>query len=240
MTASLTASLFIGFFSSFFILETSAQDFPLVGQTFVFLNGENEQTHIVHSICDFAPASVIVAHFNQDGTVDMQYANLSGRFIRSTANALDTIKSELEKNSLYGSKLFLATRRALPDTAYSCDAELFRLEKTLRYTHYVLNDADITPSANVPEGHWFGEPPECYAARPATQEDKEDKNLCQGGFCSDPYEDPTTPYHEVCDDAYTECRSIVDAAAMTIRPSTRYYWNLHLFPKMVFHAPPSR
>src|SRR5690242_15942610 len=102
-------------------LMAVAQEFPLRGQTWVFVNGPDEDTHIVKSIAAFEPSSVIVARFNQDGTGDIRFSNLSGRFLRSTTEALDAIDGDLRQNTLYGSRLFQVSRRQIPDTAYSCD-----------------------------------------------------------------------------------------------------------------------
>src|SRR5512135_3142984 len=79
-----------------------AQDFPLLGQTWVFLNGPTEDTHIVRSLANFAPSSVIVAEFNSDGTANMRYSNFSGRFMKSTTEALDSIETDLRSHVLRG------------------------------------------------------------------------------------------------------------------------------------------
>ncbi len=219
----------------FFPTVTVAQDLPMVGQTWVFVNGPTEESHIVRSISDFGATSVIVAKFNQDGTADMRYANLAGRFCLSTTEALDTIGIELRKNVVLGSSLFSASKQLFPDTAYSCDAELARLSGTLRYNRYAINGSAVLPTRTPSAYQWFFDPPECYASRPARLEDKEEKDLCENHWCVDPNPPPNEPYPESCNDTYTECHNVVDESAMQFKPSTKSFWNLHLFPKIVVH-----
>ena len=212
-----------------------AQDFPLQGQTWVFLNGPNEDTHIVRSLADFAPSSVIVAEFNSDGTANMRYSNFSGRFLKSTTEALDSIETDLRSHVLRGVRLFEASRQPVPDTAYSCDEKLADLAGTLRYSRYVMNEEVVTPTQDNRNWKWFYEVPSCYASRPARAQDKTEKNLCQNGWCVDPTTDEKSEIQETCDEAFTECRQDVEESSMRLRPSTRFFWNLHIYPKIVLH-----
>ncbi len=227
--------VFLFIFWSSFTPQIFSQDFPLKGQTWVFVNGPNEETHIVKSVSDFAPSSVIVAKFNEDATADIHYANLSGRFCRSTAEAIDTIISELRKNVLLHSKLFQASKRNFPDTAYSCDAELVRLAGMLRYNRYVVNGNEVKPNSNPSSWQWLFDPPECYATRPAREQDKQEKDLCENHWCVDPTPDPTIPFQETCNDTYTECHQVIEESALKTRASMRTFWNLHLFPNIILH-----
>ncbi len=211
------------------------QDFPMRGQTWVFVNGPTEETHIVRSISDFGPTSVIVARFNQDGTADLRYANLAGRFCLSTTEAIDTINIELRKNVLHASHMFGVSSQLFPDTAFSCDAELARLSGTLRYSRYSINGANVLPTRDAASYQWLFDPPECYASRPARAQDKEDKDLCESHWCVDPNPPPDDPFPETCNDTYTECHFVVEESALQTRPSTVSFWNLHLFPKIVVH-----
>ena len=216
-------------------MPINAGNFPMVGQTWVFVNGPNEDTHIVRSLSEFAPSSAIMARFNGDGTFDMRYSNLSGRFQKSTTEALDSIEIDFRRNVIQNSNAFQATYQPIPDTAFSCDEELAKLSGTLRYSHYLMNGEETTPSLDSRNWHWFYEVPDCYACRPARQQDRQEKNLCQNHWCSDPTDEETSTVQEVCDDAYTECRQIIEEPSMKSRPSTRFFWNLHLFPKIILH-----
>ena len=205
------------------------------GQTWVFLNGPNEDTHIVKSISDFSPSSVIVASFNLDGTVDLRYSNLSGRYIKSTTEALDSIGIDLRTNVIRNSARFQASRQPVPDTAYSCDEELARLSGTLRYNAYFINGQAVTPTKDTRAWQWFFEAPDCHASRPARAQDRKEKDLCQNHWCSSPLDGEDTELKEACDEGFTECRVIIEEESMRTRPSNRMFWNLHIFPKIIFH-----
>jgi hypothetical protein len=213
----------------------AAQELPLRGQTWVFVNGPNEDTHIVNSVAGFEPSSVIVARFNDNGTADIRYSNLSGRFLRSTTEALETIDGDLRRNVLPGSRLFQASRQGVPDTAYSCDEELARLSGSLRYSQYFTNGEAVTPVRESRSWRWYFDPPECHASRPATAQDRQEKDLCQDHWCSDPVDDPAEAFREVCKDDYTECRYVIDESTHRTRGSTRSFWNLHIYPRIVYH-----
>ena len=232
--STLFASAFVGLVVACTGL-IQAQDFPLRGQTWVFLNGPNEDTHIVRSIGGFAPSSVIVAEFNPDGTANFRYSNLSGRFIKSTTEALDSIGIDLRRNVLRGTKLLQVSRQPVPDTAYSCDEKLAELATQLRYSRFLINGEAVAPTRDSRAWKWFYETPDCYASRPARAQDKAEKNLCQNGWCIDPTAEESDPVQEACDEAYTECRQGVEESEMRSKPSTRYFWNVHLFPKIIMH-----
>lgn len=212
-----------------------AQVFPLIGQTWVFVNGPTEDTHIAQSISGFAASSVIVAQFNSNGTAEIRYVNLKGRFLRSTSEALEAVEQGLRSNVLRQSKLLQYSLRAIPDTSYSCDAELAWLSTTLRYNAYFINGVSVTPKRDAREWQWYFEPPECYASRPAIPQDKQDMDLCQNHWCTDPIEDKENPAQEACKDDFTECRYVIEEETHKTKPSPRFFWNLHLFPKIVFH-----
>jgi hypothetical protein len=211
------------------------RDFPLVGQTWVFVNGPTEDTHIVESIAAFAASTVIVAHFNGNGTADLRYANLQGRFFRSTREALAAVEQDLRFHVLRQSRLFEASRRPFPDTLFSCDAELARLSTMLRYNGFYINGERVNPRRPASEEQWFHDPPECHATRPSTLQDREEMALCQSGWCVSPIEDPARPSNEACKEDFSECRYAVEESAHKVKSSTRYFWNLHLFPRIVFH-----
>ena len=170
-----------------------AQVLPLVGQTWVFVNGPTEDTHIAQSISDFAASSVIVAQFNTNGTADIRYANLQGRFFRSTTEALMAVDQALRFNVLRQSRLFKVSRQPFPDSAFSCDAELERLSTLLRYNGFFINGEPVNPRRGTSEQQWLYDPPECYASRPATPQDRQEMELCQNGWCTHPIEDPANP-----------------------------------------------
>lgn len=212
-----------------------ADDFPMRGQTWVFLNGPNEETHIVQSISEFAPSSVVMASFNPDGTADLRYSNLSGRFMRSTAEALDSIINDLKVNVLRNSDLFSASLQSVPDTAYSCDEELARLAGTGRYNGYFINGQSITPSRDSRAWQWFYQSPECYATRPARAQDRQEKDLCQNHWCTSPLDGEDAEYKEACDESFSECRVVIEEESMRPRPSSRMFWNLHIYPLIVLN-----
>jgi hypothetical protein len=211
------------------------REFPLIDQTWVFVNGPTEDTHIVESISSFSASTVIVARFNGDGTADLRYANLQGRYFRSTTEALAAVEQGLRLNVLRQSKLFEASRQPFPDTAYSCDAELARLSSLLRYNGYFINGESVNPRRPASEWQWFYDPPECHATRPATLQDREGMELCQNGWCTHPIEDPAQPAQEACKEDFTECRYAIEEGTHKVKGSTRFFWNLHLFPKIIFH-----
>lgn len=213
----------------------AADEFPMRGQTWVFLNGPNEDTHIVQSVGEFAPSSVIVATFNQDGTVDTRYSNLSGRFLKSTAEALDTVAADLKRNEVLHSSAFTASRQNVPDTAYSCDEELTRLAGTARYSGYYIKGQSVQPSRDSRNWQWFFEAPECYATRPARAQDRQEKNRCVNHWCSSPLDGEDAEFKEGCDEAFIECRAIVEEESMRSRPSSRMFWNLHIYPLIILH-----
>lgn len=211
------------------------RDFPFVGQTWVFVNGPTEDTHIVESISGFAASSVIVAHFYGNGTADLRYANLQGRYFRSTTEALAAVEQGLRLNVLRQSRLFEVSRRPFPDTLFSCDTELARLSTLLRYNGYFINGEKVNPRRPASEWQWFHDPPECFASRPSTLVDREDMELCQNGWCTHPIDDPAQPSQEACKEDFSECRYAIEEGTHQRKGSTRFFWNLHIFPKIVFH-----
>lgn len=215
--------------------SAKAQVFPLMGQTWAFVNGPTEDTHIAQSISEFAASTVIVAQFNGNGTADIRYANLQGRFFRSTTEALEAVEIGLRSNVLRQSSRFTASRQPFPDTAFSCDSELARLSTSLRYNAYFINGESVTPKRDAREWQWFYDPPECYASRQATPQDRQEMELCQSHWCTHPIEDPANPAQEACKDDFTECRYVIEETTHKIKASTGYFWNLHLFPKVVLH-----
>src|SRR4051812_30870869 len=188
-------------------------EFPLTGQTWVFVNGATEESHVVRSISDFSPSKVIVASFLSTNKALVRFANLSGVYCRSTAEALDSINEQLFKNPAI-TVAPSSTLRAFPDTAYSCDEEILKLSHGSHFTKFVINNLEVSPTATVTDWHWSFNEPVCYASRPAIAQDKEDKDLCQDGWCSDPTPSPTDPYQEACNDTYTECRHYVDESLL--------------------------
>ena len=169
-----------------------------------------------------------------DNTVDVQYANLSGVFCRSTSEAVDSIGVQLKANFLPG-QYFNSTLRTFPDTAYSCDEALKKLTNDGHFSRYFINDVEVTPSSSESDWHWSFSEPTCYASRAAIAQDRVDKELCQDGWCSDPTPDPKSPYQEACDESYTECRHYVDESQLKSKPSTTQFWNLHVPAKIVLH-----
>lgn len=212
-----------------------SQTFPMTGQTWLFLNGPNEDTHIVRSVSDFAPSSAIMVRFNEDGTADMRFSNLSGRFMRSTTEAIDTLTLDLHRNVLRNVDVFQVSEQPFPDTSYSCDEALYKLSTTLRYSHYEINGQTTTPTSDSREWKWFFEPPECHVSRAANAEDRRDKDLCQSGWCSNPTDDPNAKFQEACNESFTECRQSIEEGDLKVRPSSRKFWNLHIYPKIVLH-----
>ncbi len=212
-----------------------ADEFPMRGQTWVFLNGPNEETNVVQSVSEFSPSSVIMASFNPDGTVDLRYSNLNGRFLKSTTEAIDSITIDLRRNFIRNSALFTASQQTIPDTAYSCDEELARLAGTGRYSGFFINGQSINPTKDSRTWQWFYQAPECYAARPARAQDKQDKDLCQDHWCTSPIDGEDAEYKEACDESFLECRVVVEEESMRPRPSSRMFWNLHIYPLIVFH-----
>ena len=99
----------------------------------------------------------------------------------------------------------------------------------------MVNGKEISPTATETEWTWDLSLPTCYASHPASEVDKEEKDLCEGGWCSDPTPDPKDPYPEACDDAYTECRHYVDESLIKTKASEIQFWNLHIPAKIVMH-----
>jgi hypothetical protein len=200
----------------------------------VFINGPSEETHIVKSVSDFNPSKVLVTTFKPDGKADVRYANLSGVFCRSTAEALDSIYKQLLTNFAPKS-LVSSTLRTFPDTAYSCDEALKKLSNGGHFTQFFINDVAVSPTLSETDWHWTYSEPTCYASRAGTAQDQQDKDLCQDGWCSDPTPDPKSPYQEACNEDYTECRHYVDESQLKAKPSTTHFWNLHIPAKIVLH-----
>ena len=217
------------------VAPSHADDFPMLGQTWVFINGPSEDTHIVQSVSEFAPSSVIIASFNPNGTADFRYSNLSGRFLKSTTEAIDSITIDLRRNVLRNSSLFSASKQNIPDTAFSCDEELARLAETGRYSGFFINGQPTSPSHDTRTWHWTYQPPDCYASRPARAQDRQEKDLCQAQWCTSPLDGEEAVYKEACDEAFIECRVVIEEESMRPRPSTRMFWNLHLHPSIVLH-----
>jgi hypothetical protein len=224
-------TLAILFTSSYLFGQTNL---PLAGQYWVFTNGANEESHIVKSLADFSPSKVIVAWFRSPTIATVRYANMAGVFCRSTAEALDSISAQLKNNPELQVQVN-ASLRTFPDTAYSCDDALKKLSNGGRFSRFVINDAEVSPSSSETDWHWSFAEPTCYASRAATSQDQHDKDLCQDGWCSDPTPDPKSPYQEACDEAYTECRHYVDESQLKSKPSTTQFWNLHIPARIVLH-----
>lgn len=200
----------------------------------MFVNGPKEETHIVKSISDFSVSKVIVAQFLASNRLQIRFANLDGMLLRSTAEALDAITTQLALNFIPDAQ-YNVHLAVFPDTTYSCNEELLRLSRTTHFSSYFINDQAVSPSSQSTDWIWTFSEPTCYAARAAQAQDRLNKDLCQDGWCSDPTPAPEDPYREACNETYTECRHYVDESAMTSRPSTAQFWNLHIPAKIVFH-----
>lgn len=94
----------------------------------------------------------------------------------------------------------------------------------------MVNDQAVTPSASPTA--WHATPPSCYASRQRIATDDIDEMACEAGWCATLME---KPYHEVCSPTLPECRAYIEEEAMQTRVENRFYWNLHVFPSIVFH-----
>jgi hypothetical protein len=207
--------------------------FPLIGQTWVLINGPTERTHIVKSITNFAPSKVLVVNFISQSaseiTIDVRWASLEGIPLRSTSEAIDSAYSQLKKNFSVSKNLAYAYYNPFPDTSYSCEPQLRKLFGA-GFRHYVVNDQDIDPRAAPTL--WYPTPPSCYASRSKSAGDVVDNMACEGEWCATL---EAQQHHEVCHPTRNECRSYIDEDAMTTHVENQFYWNLHIFPKIVYH-----
>lgn len=224
--------------TSMFGSSFAQNNFPLARQTWVFTNGPTEKTHIVKSISNFAASKVFVCQFSDYDSRDnlivgsCRFASLEGLFLRSTAEALDSVYAQLRRNYIANQEIGRAYYNAFPDTVYNCDAQLrdIAARSNGRFTRFSLNGANVYPSSL--QGEWLPDPPICYAARARTSNDDLDEMACENGWCASMYQ---TGFHEVCSTTEAECRSYIDEGNMSARPSSRFYWNLHIFPRVVLN-----
>lgn len=218
-----------------FGISFAQNNFPLLRQTWVFTNGPTEKTHIVKSITNFAPSKVFVCHFSSQNrdilTGSCRFASLEGLYLRSTAEALDSVYAQLRRNFLTG-EIARAYYNAFPDTFYSCASQLRNLASrgVGRFRSFSINGQSVEPSAITDE--WFSEPPTCYASRQRMAGDDIDEMACENGWCASMFH---TGFNEVCSATGSECRSYIEESDLSTRSTNRYYWNLHLFPKVVLH-----
>ncbi len=179
---------------------------------------------------------MLVTFSAQEGNglrTNIRWANLEGMPIRSTSEALDSIYAQLRRNSLLSKQLANAYYNPFPDTLLSCEPQLHQLQATGGFRSFFINDKSILdPLVAPPPDRWFQTAPSCYASRPKIAGDDIDQMACEGEWCATLDQ---KPHHEVCSATRPECRAYIDEDAMSTRVAANFYWNLHVFPSIVFH-----
>jgi len=210
-------------------------DFPLENQTWVLMNGGN--INIVKSMFDFDPLKVIIVMFKKNNLAKVTYANLSNKYFRSTSEAMDFILSEFGKNRFNVSeseKIYKASYQPFPDDEFSCMEGLRNLSKTGVYQKFSVNKKEMGISA-LSQTLWFDKEPECFAVRGFIHGIDTKKTSCQNGWCANDLAGSTNDPREndVCNQALGVCQNF--ATNYEKRQSKSMFWNLHVFPRVIWN-----